>query len=49
MVGLIFKLDHATVSYSRKTVKNLIETDKNFREKFNKILYELGITDLNIN
>jgi len=49
MVGLIFKLDHATVSYSRKTVKNLIETDKNFREKFNKILYELGISDLNIN
>lgn len=49
IVGLIFKLDHATVSYSRKTVKNLIETDKNFREKFNKILYELGISDLNIN
>ena len=49
LVGLIFSLDHATVSHSRKTVRNLVETDKNFRDKFNKILYELGISDLNIN
>lgn len=33
--------DHATVLHACKNVKNLVETDKEFRNKFNRILESL--------
>jgi hypothetical protein len=39
--GKPFSKDHATVLHSIKTVKNLKDTDKNFREDWNKYLMDI--------
>jgi len=39
--GKIFGKNHATAIHARNTVNNLIETDRNFRERFNAVLHQI--------
>ena len=38
-IGKIFNKDHATVLHGLKVFSNLIETDKSFKNRFNKVLF----------
>jgi len=41
--GAIFERDHATVLSSKKIVSALLDTDKEFRIRFIRILREIGV------
>ena len=44
MIGMeIGDKDHSTAIHACKTIQNLIETDKKFREQYEEIEYKLGI------
>ena len=41
-----FGMNYTTVCTSRKTVRNLYDTDKNFRQKFDQVLTALGLSEI---
>lgn len=42
-IGLIFHRNHATVTYARKTMTALLETNDDIRNKFIKVCHQLEI------
>ena len=45
-IGDYFDLDHATAMHAYKTIQNLVDTDKSFREKMLKHEHRLTILEL---
>jgi chromosomal replication initiation ATPase DnaA len=43
MVGLTYRLDHATALHAKRSFCNIYDTDKTFRERIWSILKELGV------
>ncbi len=43
-IGDIFGRDHSAIIYSLKVCKNWIDTNKSYREKFEKVVEELELT-----
>lgn len=44
--GVYYRKDHATVTHSRKTIQDMYDTDRQFREKINRILGDLGVANI---